>query len=225
MKTPAAFREHVQRVKAFLGQGLRMRKSLFLGDANALVIAQARLRELLSIVHDEFALGGSHGLKGIYAFLDIFGAEQKSASDYRELRAAHVRRIYLGLESGNAEVFRLLNKPGSPAACIEAVRAIKAGGINVGIIILAGAGGTRLAQQHVSHSLAALASMNLGPGDIVYISPLIVPPDGSYAQQLHEAASRPLHVVRQLEQLKAGAKAVCAPGSKVALYHIEEFIY
>jgi hypothetical protein len=30
-----------------------------------------------------------------------------------------VRRVYLGLESGDSTVFRLLNKPGSPAACVE----------------------------------------------------------------------------------------------------------
>jgi hypothetical protein len=228
IKTPTAFREHVRQVKAFIGKGLRMRKSLFLGDANALIIPQARLRELLNVVHAEFEVGAERGLKGIYAFLDIFGAEQKDVADYRELRAAQVRRIYLGLESGDDEVFRLLNKPGSPAACVEAVRAIKAAGINVGIILLAGAGGTRLAQQHVTNSLAALAAMGLGAGDLVYVSPLIVSPEGTYAQLLHEAASTPLQaaeLARQLEQLKAGAKAVCDPGAKAALYHIEEFIY
>ncbi|NCC33830.1 MAG: radical SAM protein, partial [Chloroflexia bacterium] len=228
IKTPTAFRAHVQEVKAFIGKGIRMRKSLFLGDANALIIPQARLRELLKVVHEEFDVGRACGLKGLYAFLDIFGAEQKTVADYRELREAQVSRIYLGLESGDAEVFRLLNKPGSPMACVEAVRTIKAAGINVGIILLAGAGGARLAQQHVAHSLAALAAMGLGAGDLVYVSPLIVAPDGTYAQLLHEAASVPLEpseVAVQLAQLKAGAKAVCDPGAKAALYHIEEFIY
>ncbi len=228
IKSPAEFRRHVQQVKAFIGAGLSMRRSIFLGDANALIIPQPRLRELLAIIHDEFSLGVPGGMKGVYAFLDIFGAEQKTLDEYREMRDAQVKRVYLGLESGDEQVFRLLNKPGSPAACVEAVQTIKAAGINVGVILLAGAGGARLAAAHVTHSLDALAAMNLDDGDLVYVSPLIVSPDSPYMQSLREAQSEPLNTVatrKQLEQLKSGAKSVCSSGVKVALYHLEEFIY
>jgi hypothetical protein len=228
IKSPAAFREHVQAIKAFVGRGIAMRKSIFLGDANALIIPQPRLCELLQIVHTEFDLAGDRGLRGIYAFLDIFGAEQKGLSEYRELRDAQVRRVYLGLESGDPTVFRLLNKPGSPAACVEAVRTIKAAGINVGVILLAGAGGDRLSAQHVRHSLDALAAMDLGAGDLVYISPLIVPADGPFAQQLRAARSAPLSetaIHEELERLKLAARARIGSGAKATLYHIEEFLY
>ncbi|NTV63350.1 MAG: radical SAM protein [Oscillochloris sp.] len=228
IKTPGEFRQHIQQIKAFLGAGLGFRKSIFLGDANALIVPQPRLRTLLQIVHEEFAIGTPGGMKGIYAFLDIFGAEQKDVADFRELRDALVRRVYIGLESGDDTVSRLLNKPGSPAACVEAVRTIKAAGINVGIILLAGAGGTQLAGQHVHRSLAALSQMGLGEGDIVYVSPLIVPPDGPYAQQLAGIGGKDLAanaLTAQLEQIKAGARAATGNGTKVALYHIEEFIY
>ncbi len=228
IKSCAEFRHHIQQVKDFVGAGITMRKSIFLGDANALIIPQSRLRELLAIVHDEFVFGGRNGMKGIYAFIDIFGAERKTFDDYRDMRDAQVKRVYLGLESGDEEVFRCLNKPGSPAACIEAVRMIKSAGINAGIILLAGAGGTRLASAHVTHSLAALAAMNLGAGDLVYVSPLIVSSDSPYMQSLRDFQSEPLQgpaIHQQLEHLKSGAKAVCGSGAKVALYHLEEFIY
>jgi hypothetical protein len=228
IKSPAEFRAHAQQARAFVGQALGLRKSIFLGDANALIIPQARLRELLEIVHAEFPIGGTDGLKGIYSFLDIFGAEQKSVDDYRELRDAQVRRIYIGLETGDDTVFRLLNKPGSPGECVEAVRTIRAAGIGVGVILLAGAGGTRLADQHVAHSLDALAAMGLGEDDIVYLSPLIVPDDGSYNQDLQAAGSVDLDsagVAAQLTQLKAGARAVVGAATKVTPYQIQEFVY
>lgn len=125
-------------------------------------------------------------------------------------------------------MLRASNKPGSPAACVEAVQTIKSAGINVGIILLAGAGGTRLAAAHVAHSLDMLAAMNLEDGDLVYISPLIVSPDSPYMQSLREAQSEPLHtdaICQQLERLKSGARSVCGDGVKVALHHLEEFIY
>lgn len=108
------------------------------------------------------------------------------------------------------------------------MQTIKATGINVGIILLAGAGGTRLASAHVTHSLDALAAMNLSAGDLVYVSPLIVSLDSPYMQSLCEEQSEPLNaaaVRRQLEQLKSGAKIVCSSRVKVALYHLEAFIY
>lgn len=226
--SPASFRDHIQRVKEFVGAGLGLRMAIFLGDANALIIPQPRLRELLQVVHEEFTIGPEADFKGIYAFLDIFGAERKTLDEYRELAAAGVRRIYLGLESGDETVFRLLNKPGSPAEAIDAVRTIKAVGIAVGVILLVGAGGERFAAEHVQHSLAALAAMPLGPDDIVYLSPLIVSPDSPYLAQLQAYASSPLPetaINRQLEELKRGARTVAGPGAKVVIYHIEEFVY
>ncbi|WP_129633616.1 radical SAM protein [Candidatus Oscillochloris fontis] len=228
IKTPDEFQRHVHQVKAFLGTGISMRRSIFLGDANALIIPQARLRELIQIVHQEFTLNSHDALQGIYAFLDIFGAEQKSIDDYRELKDALVRRVYIGLETGDDAVFQLLNKPGSPAACVEAVQMIKAAGIHVGVILLAGAGGTRLANQHVIHSLATLEAMQLGVGDIVYLSPLVVPEQGTYASALAAAGSANLDTAAlnaQIAHLKTEVRRVVGPGTRVTLYQIGEFMY
>ncbi len=228
IKAPDELRTHIQQIKAFLGAGLALRTSIFLGDANALIVPQPRLRELLQVIHDELPSATTGELRPIYAFLDIFGGEQKTIEQYAELRAAGVRRVYLGLESGDEAVFRLLNKPGSPAACLDVVRRLKAGGISVGIILLAGPGGATLAPQHVAQSLAILQAMELAPDDLVYISPLIVPPDGAYAQQARELGLAPLgldEIAAQLATLKAGALEATEHRPKVALYHIEEWIY
>lgn len=233
IKSPPIFRQHVQQVKQFLGRSIGLRKSIFLADANALIIPQRRLIELLKIVHDEFPIGRprpgfDYVLKGIYAFLDIVGAEHKTLADYQELRGYGVKRIYIGLETGDDELFRLLNKPGSPGECLEVVRTIKAAGINVGVILLAGAGGERFSRQHVRNTLQALAGMPLGTGDIVYISPLVATDTDEYSMQMRDLGIRALNreeIMRQVATLKAGVKPVQCAGPKVALYHIEEFIY
>ena len=228
IKTPTELRTHLQQIKAFLGRGLALRQAVFLGDANALIVPQPRLRELLAVLHDELPSATPGVPRKLYAFLDIFGGEHKTTAQYAELGAAGMRRIYLGLESGDATVFDLLNKPGSPAACIEVVRTIKASGINVGVILLAGPGGATLAHQHVTQSLAALAAMELTAGDLVYVSPLIVSADGPYAQQARALGLVPLDadgLTAQLATLKLGAVAATAHRPKVALYHIEEWIY
>lgn len=240
IKAPDEFRHHVRQVKHFFGNAIGLRKSLFLADANALIIPQPRLRELLTIIHEEFPIGDTDGphraygngssstLHGIYSFLDIFGAEKKSSEQYRELRDYGVRRIYIGLETGDEDLFKLLNKPGSPQECAEAVENIKAAGIDVGVIILAGAGGDRYYQQHVRHSVEAIAAMPLDVGDIVYISPLVVSDDDDYSRQMRQlgiCTLNPSEVMMQVDIMKSELKMSRPDRPRVTLYNIEEFLY
>jgi len=233
IKCPTDFRLHMQQIKGLLGQAIGLRKSIFLGDANALVIPQRRLVDLLQVVHEEFSIGArkpgdDYALKGIYSFLDIFGAERKTLDDYRELAAYGLKRIYIGLETGDDDLFALLNKPGAPLACVEAVQTIKQAGIAVGVIILAGAGGDRFAAQHVAQSVARIRAMDLDSEDIVYVSPLVVSGEDAYSQRLREQGGQPLTrdaVQQQVAALKAALRPTRTNCPKVSLYHIEEFIY
>lgn len=258
--TPDGFAEHIQRVKALLGSAIGLRRSIFLGDANALIIPQPRLLTLLDLIHYHFPIRryiptghlpsplssgassvgdrasapASSGM-GIYAFLDIFGAERKSFEDYRELHERGVERIYIGLESGDEEVFRLLHKPGSPQEALETVHTIKRAGIYVGIILLVGAGGTKLAKQHITHSSQLVGAMPLHHGDIVYLSPLRIADSMPYLQRLGDMGSRhlsPRETQEQLELLKralkeAGNQTWVHPSGppRITSYQIEEFLY
>ncbi len=231
IKNPQQFRTHAEQVRAFFGNALGLHKSIFLGDANALVIPQPRLLELIQIVHDVFPIAtpcpdDGVVLDGIYAFLDIFGAEQKTVQDYRELYDAHVKRVYVGLETGDETLFRLLNKPGSPTACREVVQTIKAAGIYVAVILLAGVGGKKLAHQHITHSVDLITQMQLDRGDIVYVSPLIVSGDDMYSQRMDELGIDALTVEQTIEQVEIFKAALkVAGGPRVTLYHIDEFLY
>ncbi len=233
IKPPDEFRQHVQQVRQFFGRSIAMRRSVFLGDANALIIPQQRLLKLLSIVHEELPIdqpkpGYDYRLYGIFAFLDIFGAEQKDRQAYQELRDASVMRIYIGLETGDAELFKLLNKPGSPLECVDSVRLLKEVGIYVGVIILAGVGGERYYEQHVRHSLEIIAQMNLEPLDIVYLSPLVLSGEDAYSQHMQELGIphlEPAAIMKQIDTFKSVLRPEGRRGPKVTLYDIQEFLY
>ena len=51
IKTAAEFQTHAAAVRDFLGDGLSLRRTIFLGDANALVIPTQRLLPMLDIIH------------------------------------------------------------------------------------------------------------------------------------------------------------------------------
>ncbi len=225
IKTPEALARHIQAVRDYLGEGLFLRRHLFLGDANALVVPMPRLLPLLEEVRRGFP---EERFQEMYAFLDGFSGEKKSPEDYARLRALGLQRVYIGLESGDPDLLRFLRKPGTPQDAVHAVRAMKAGGLAVGVIVLLGAGGHRYAQGHVQHTVEVLRAMNLERGDLLYFSELVVTPEMPYARDALREGIRALTPEEQKAQMEAILKGLAYPkggGPHVSKYDIREFVY
>ncbi len=226
IKAPDEFRAHAEAVRDFLGDGLSLRRTIFLGDANALVIPQKMLVPLFDVVHDVYDV---EALGGIYAFLDGFSGQKKTVEDYIALRERGLKTVYIGMESGNAELLQFLKKPGRPQAVLDAVRTIKAAGIAVGVIVLLGAGGHQYAAAHVSDTVAALNAMALDMDDLVYFSELVVSEGMAYAQDAYQAGLDPLtHEERlaQQETIERQLRFSREGGTPhISRYDIREFVY
>ncbi len=138
--------------------------SLAAAAANALIIPQARLYELLQVAQEFFGL--PDGPRPLYSFVSAFDVNRKSAAEWADLHALGLNRAYIGLETGDDDLLRFVNKPGTVRDAIEAVRALRAGGVAVGVIVMAGIGGDRFADMHVQRSVEAIRAMDLGPDDL-----------------------------------------------------------
>lgn len=226
IKSPDEFRTHAEAVRDFLGAGLSLRRTIFLGDANSLVVPMQRLLPLLDVVHEVFDV---EALGGLYAFLDGFSGEKKTASDYAILHERGMVRVYVGMESGNAELLRFLHKPGSPPDMISAVRAMKEGGLAVGVIVLLGAGGRQFASAHVRDTVAVLNEMQLGIDDIIYFSELVISEGMEYAAAAVQAGLDPLthdECVAQQQTIERQLRFSHSGGAPhISRYDIREFIY
>lgn len=226
IRRPDEFRAHAQAVRDYLGQGLSLRRTIFLGDANALVTPMPRMVELLDIVHQVYDV---ETLGGIYAFLDGFSGEKKTAADYAELARLGMKRVYVGLESGSEELLHLLKKPGRPEDAIQAVQAMKAGGLSVGIIVLLGAGGHFYERAHVTETIAAINQMPLDLDDLIYFSELIEDEGLEYTRDAYDRKLRPLSPAERIAQgeaIEAGLRFSEARGTPhISRYDIREFVY
>lgn len=226
IKRPDEFLAHAQAVKEFLGEGLSLRRTIFLGDANALAAPMPRLLDLIEIVHQVYDV---ERLGGIYAFLDGFSGEKKTAEDYARLAQRGMKRIYIGMESGHAELLSILKKPGKPEDVIQAVRAIKAGGAAVGVIVLLGAGGQTYAGAHIRDTIAAINAMPLDLDDLIYFSELVEGEGLEYTRVAYEKRLRPLSAAEraaQGEAIAAGLRFSQQGGTPhISRYDIREFVY
>ncbi len=244
IKSPEEFRLHIRDVRAFFGGAIGLRKTIFLADANAIIIPQAQLLPLFEAINAEFAIHplglendalkaweAQHPIhfEGIYSFIDAFTTRRKTAREFAELKTRGLRRVYIGLESGDPELLRFLGKPNVPDDVVQLVDHVKVGGVAVGVIILAGAGGEKYAEQHVRHTVDIINRMPLDEHDLIYFSELVDFPRSEYSARAREAKIRPLtigEIEHQMTEMRSRLefhRMENAP--KVSYYDIREFIY
>jgi len=221
-KSPDQLERHLEAIRGLLGPALALRTHVFLGDANACLIPQERLLRSLAIIK---ARVPETAERGFHTFLDVFTPPGKTTGELRELRAAGLRRVTVGLESGHAPLVSWLDKPGSPAEVGAAVARLRGAGIGVALVVLIGAGGHTYAEAHERETLAFLRALELGKADTVYLSPLRVSPGDPYSRRAARegvvAFSEP-ELEAQAQRLRQGLQDQAC---KVALYDLERWIY
>jgi radical SAM superfamily enzyme YgiQ (UPF0313 family) len=242
VKTGEEFREHVRAVKQFFGAGLSLRRSLFLGDANALMLPQAKLAEFFEVLNDEFELlptgleprerrewERAHPIsfRGVYSFIDAFTTRRKTAREFSALARRGLRRAYLGLESGDRELLKALGKPSTPEDVVQVVNVLKKGGVSVGLVILIGAGGARYADAHVQATAELVNQLPLDGNDIIYFSELVDYPGSTYSALAEEAGWGTLtgDEIKAQEKAMRGAFVLPARRPTISYYDIREFLY
>jgi len=244
IKTPLEFALHIEQIRDFMGPGILMRRSLFLADANALVIPKNQLLPLFDEIAQSFAImpeqtpadkrsvwlrAHPEGITGIYAFVDGLSADRKSVDDFRTLRLRGLRRVYIGLESGNEALLTWLRKPSSAAAMLDAVKHMKAAGLQIGVIVLTGIGGERYHDDHCSDTAKVLNAMPLDSSDIIYFSPFRPDPDAPYDEIAAAEGIEPLSPELMKTQQQAIRARLSLPpppvGPKRVPYNLADFVY
>lgn len=244
IKSPEALKSHISGVNEFFGDTLGLRQSIFLADANALIMPQPRLLKMLEMINKSYPIitddsrrkeiaqrrrKGEPVFDGIYSFIDLFTGEYKSPEQFRQMAALGVKRAYIGMESGSKALLDFLNKPGSKDELIGAVNKIKAGGVNVGVILLVGAGGKTYSEGHIQDTTEALNKMHLDANDFIYFSDFHPQPGTPYADVAKKANVEPL----SRKEIRAQETAIrnelrfttMENPPKITTYDIREFLY
>ncbi len=164
------------RVRLVLGRRVDQCKTVFLGGPDVLLQPSSDIRAYLEAGarhlpitthperrHPDPTGATPHTLDGIHAFLDQFDHDM----DWKPLRARGLVRVSIGVESGDRHVRSLYGKTWPDDALRASVSAMKADGIGVSPLVFLGAGGSEHASAHLAATSTLIASLDLGPGDIV----------------------------------------------------------
>jgi radical SAM superfamily enzyme YgiQ (UPF0313 family) len=223
-KRPDELLAHLAALRTYFGPSIALRRSVFLGDANALCLAHDRLLPLVEALARE--LPGAP----LFSFVDAWTGHRKPAAEWRDYAALGLRRVYVGLETGDPGLLAWLEKPGSPQDAVDLVGALHEAGIAAGVIVLLGAGGERFAGAHAARTAEILTAMGLGLDDFVYFSEYVDEPGLAYGRRAAGAPDlQPLSPARDAElrrAILAGLRpADPARPPRSATYDIREFAY
>jgi biotin synthase-like enzyme len=130
-------------------------ESAFLQDANSLVMKTPSLAEVVSHLKQSFP-----GLKRITSYARSSTLARKSVEELRELKAAGLNRIHVGLESGSDKVLAYVNKGVTARQQIEGGQRVVEAGIELSEYVMPGLGGRSLSREHAVESARVLNAIN-----------------------------------------------------------------
>jgi hypothetical protein len=163
-----------------LGRRIEQCRVVFLAGADVLRQSVDSVAAYLAVIAQVFpletrvarprgrsALETEASLDGVMSFLDDFTAPVPDQSAWRRYRELHLRRVILGVESGDAEVRAVHGRRWSDQDLAAIVTGLKDAGLSVGVLTLVDAGGIEHAPDHLAATAELIGSLPLGPGDLV----------------------------------------------------------
>lgn len=128
---------------------------IFLADGDALIIKFEMLKEIILYIKEKFPECNRISMYGSPKSILL-----KSADELKELKALGVFLIYLGLESGDNEVLKKVDKGVTAEEIVEAGLKVKEAKIKLSVTAIAGLGGKENSEQHAINTGKIISEIN-----------------------------------------------------------------
>lgn len=170
-------------------------RRVFLTDGDALILPQPKLVSLLSRIRQALPRIQRVGLYG-----NAKSILRKTPEELEQLRELGLGIVYLGLESGDAEVLREIKKGVTPERMIEAGQKVRMAGLKLSVTALLGIAGRERSMIHARETGAALTAMN---PNYVGVLTLMVLPNTEVGQRVRDGRFELLTQPELLLELRA----------------------
>lgn len=152
VRSTSEFEDHLALAAAQYPSSIRR---VFLGDGDAMSVPAGDLLERIGQVRGRFPKANRFSC---YARAE--GILGKTDDALNDLRAAGLRTLYLGLESGDEELLCSINKGCTAAEMVEAVQKARRCGIRMSVMALIGLAGVEGSLKHAEATADALNRMS-----------------------------------------------------------------
>jgi len=151
-----------------MARGVPGARRVFICDGDALSAGFDTFAALCRHIGSRFTK-----LERISAYVNARDILRLSEEELRKLRNLGFALGYLGLESGNLAVLRSIHKGSTPADMVEMADKARRADIALSVIVLLGAGGRALSDDHVRGTIEVVNQMQ--PKYLSFLTAMIVP--------------------------------------------------
>jgi radical SAM superfamily enzyme YgiQ (UPF0313 family) len=157
-------------------------ESVFLQDADSLVLRPTRLIEILNHLKELFPL-----VKRITSYSRSDTIDRMPSDQLRALAEAGLNRIHIGMESGCDAVLAMMNKGATKEVHVRAGLKVKSAGMELSEYYMPGLGGLDLWREHAQDTADAMNRIN---PDFIRLRTLAIPEQTPLAEEVRAGRFR-----------------------------------
>jgi len=150
-------------------------RSVFLQDADSLIIKPADLVEILAYLKMHFPW-----VERITSYARAHTVARMKDADLKAIGDAGLNRIHIGLESGSDKVLEMIKKGVTQERQIQAGIKVKSAGMELSEYVMPGLGGRALSQEHARQTADALNRIN---PDFIRLRTLAIPESAPLSEE------------------------------------------
>ena len=169
-------------------------KRVFLQDGDALVYPFSKLSEALSYFNERFPT-----IERIGSYATPQDILRRSQSQLAGLKKLKLSILYMGVESGDDIVLKMVQKGVNSKDLVEAGKKAKEAGIALSVTVILGLGGIERSEEHAMNTAKILTEID--PDYVGALTLTLVPGTPLY-EQWKRREFRPISPLRSLEELK-----------------------
>jgi len=139
---------------AAAGRDMPWTSRVFLADGDVMILSFERLERLLTRLAAAFPK-----LARVSLYANGSSLLAKSKDQLLVLKELKLSTVYVGLETGDEELLRLVAKGETAAGMVEAVTTAQEAGLRASVMVLLGLGGSGLSDRHAELTAAAVNQM------------------------------------------------------------------
>lgn len=126
-------------------------RTVFIGDSNSLVVKTEMLVQVLN-----FLLSSFPHVERVTSYARAKTLAKKSIEDLEKIYQAGLTRLHVGLETGERDLLKEIEKGATPEEMIEAGRKAKRAGFEYSLYVLLGIGGEEKWERHAKGTAEVL---------------------------------------------------------------------
>jgi radical SAM superfamily enzyme YgiQ (UPF0313 family) len=201
---------------AFAAKHCRNQDRLFICDGDALIIPQKRLLNILTGIQAQLPW-----IKRVGVYANTKGIRMKTPEELKALHDAGLGIAYMGLETGDDETLKAINKGADSATMIEMGRKIRASGIKLSITVLLGIAGRERSQIHARATGEVLSAID--PEYVGALSLMLIP--GTPLHTDYAAGTFPLiEPIEMLQEIRTMVEHTTLSGGLFHANHASNYL-